>query len=103
MIRARLGQREAARTDFDEALDFTRAQLDELPDLIWPKYAQALALAGLALVGEIPPGEVEAAFRAARAGCDAVGVLARYRRRLDYLAPVDVEGRLAAARAVLAQ
>ncbi len=100
-ILARLGQADAARAAFEEALGHVRTQLEELPDLVWLKYAQAQALAGLVLVGETPPGEAEAAFRAARAGCDAAGVLARYRRRLDYLTPVDVESRLVDVRAVL--
>lgn len=101
-ILARQGQREAARAVFDEALGHASDQLQDMPELIWAKYAQALALAGLALVGDSPAGDAEAAFRVARAGCDAVGVLARNRRRLDYLTPVDAEGRLARARAVLA-
>jgi tetratricopeptide (TPR) repeat protein len=103
-ILARLGEGEAARAAFQDALAYADELLADTAELYGPKYTRGRALAGLALLCDDPSARWEQAaeaYRAGRANCDAAGVLAIERRWLDYLAPLDGEGRLEALRAIL--
>jgi hypothetical protein len=104
IILARLAQHDAARTAFLEALAYADEELADTAELYGPKYARGRALAGLALLGDDPAARwvrAAEAYRAGRANCDAAGVLAVERRRLEYLAPLDGEGHLEALRVIL--
>ncbi len=105
VILARNGQTVEARRAFNAALQFADELLSDTAELYRPKYSRGRALAGLALLSDDPGDlwdQAAEAYWAARANCDAVGVLAIERRRLGYLAPLDSAGRLAALLALLA-
>jgi tetratricopeptide (TPR) repeat protein len=85
VILARLGEREQARTAFEEALHYAEELLSKTPKFFTALYARGLALAGLALVaGANPPPTIDA-YVSARAGCSAVGVVADQLRIFDAL------------------
>jgi len=97
---------------FEDALTNVDMLLADTEDLYSPKYSRGLALVGLALCAEMGAASLQSpqdyveqaitAYQAARKNCDAAGVLADARRRLDALAVADANGILAPVRAVLA-
>ncbi|MCS6870675.1 MAG: hypothetical protein NZ571_04375, partial [Anaerolineae bacterium] len=85
---------------FQAAISHAEGILAVTPEYRTARYALALAQAGLALYG----GELaaaEAAYRTARQNCDAAGVLAEARRRLEALCGAEGGDRLRSLLALL--
>lgn len=101
IILARLGQSEAARYQFEAAIQYADRLLIHTDNLYRAYFSRGLAGAGLIVTAGAASDPVLMDYQRARGLCDAAGVLAFNRLLLSALASCDPHDRLAPMRTVL--